>query len=588
MEKNNNSNDSKEIKLINENHFLSLRKNMKNKAIYAKNNYLIKENERNKNINEINFDTKNFESKIKDEKLFNLYSTSEDKISKLGYCLQMIITNDENLIVYGLYQINAFILNYSKELFENENLIIQFNESMFKYLFDILGKKYNENDNNIILLLTSIINKLCQFNNQYIVWLMNNLPIIYNIIIEISNTQNKNKNKNKEKNNLIKNSLFNIINNIFLLDNFTNYKDIFENNYKQLFPIILNEIYDIKDSDSFLFYKKYISILLTIISDIFMNRLYTSYIFKNTDKIKRKDRNIFDAIKFIIKYQSTYDLVETSILCLYNFIEFYMYIKDTLSEDEQEDVSFRICNMNIHKFIVPLVYDNKNNIINNDFKIYVFKILINTIYIGDYEYWTNLIEKGLSAQINMLQNFLMEINVDKNSNTVFEYHLLLILNLVSTECEEVIKDIAIKYPCISNLFKFFNSNNYYINKHLNLFLNTIHYLIKNKCKFKKRQFNFPFIKTLLISEGICTFYKNLLLDENVLNQDLIKNIFIDILALIEFFDNFEDNKNNNIVLLHFQLIGMNDIIENYKSKINLSNELMYMISDIFDKLIKEV
>ena len=561
---------------------------MKNKAIYAKNNYLIKENERNKNINEINFDTKNFESKIKDEKLFNLYSTSEDKISKLGYCLQMIITNDENLIVYGLYQINAFILNYSKELFENENLIIQFNESMFKYLFDILGKKYNENDNNIILLLTSIINKLCQFNNQYIVWLMNNLPIIYNIIIEISNTQNKNKNKNKEKNNLIKNSLFNIINNIFLLDNFANYKDIFENNYKQLFPIILNEIYDIKDSDSFLFYKKYISILLTIISDIFMNRLYTSYIFKNTDKIKRKDRNIFDAIKFIIKYQSTYDLVETSILCLYNFIEFYMYIKDTLSEDEQEDVSFRICNMNIHKFIVPLVYDNKNNIINNDFKIYVFKILINTIYIGDYEYWTNLIEKGLSAQINMLQNFLMEINVDKNSNTVFEYHLLLILNLVSTECEEVIKDIAIKYPCISNLFKFFNSNNYYINKHLNLFLNTIHYLIKNKCKFKKRQFNFPFIKTLLISEGICTFYKNLLLDENVLNQDLIKNIFIDILALIEFFDNFEDNKNNNIVLLHFQLIGMNDIIENYKSKINLSNELMYMISDIFDKLIKEV
>ena len=588
MEKNNNSNDSKEIKLINENHFLSLRKNMKNKAIYAKNNYLIKENERNKNINEINFDTKNFESKIKDEKLFNLYSTSEDKISKLGYCLQMIITNDENLIVYGLYQINAFILNYSKELFENENLIIQFNESMFKYLFDILGKKYNENDNNIILLLTSIINKLCQFNNQYIVWLMNNLPIIYNIIIEISNTQNKNKNKNKEKNNLIKNSLFNIINNIFLLDNFANYKDIFENNYKQLFPIILNEIYDIKDSDSFLFYKKYISILLTIISDIFMNRLYTSYIFKNTDKIKRKDRNIFDAIKFIIKYQSTYDLVETSILCLYNFIEFYMYIKDTLSEDEQEDVSFRICDMNIHKFIVPLVYDNKNNIINNDFKIYVFKILINTIYIGDYEYWTNLIEKGLSAQINMLQNFLMEINVDKNSNTVFEYHLLLILNLVSTECEEVIKDIAIKYPCISNLFKFFNSNNYYINKHLNLFLNTIHYLIKNKCKFKKRQFNFPFIKTLLISEGICTFYKNLLLDENVLNQDLIKNIFIDILALIEFFDNFEDNKNNNIVLLHFQLIGMNDIIENYKSKINLSNELMYMISDIFDKLIKEV
>ena len=168
MEKNNNNKDSKEIKLINENHFLSLRKNIKNKAIYAKNKYLIKENERNKNINEINFDPKNFEAKIKNEKLFNLYSTSEDKISKLGYCLQMIITNDDNLIIYGLYQINEFILNYSKELFEAENLIIQLNESMFKYLFDILGKKYNNNDNNILLLLTSIINRLCEFNDQYI------------------------------------------------------------------------------------------------------------------------------------------------------------------------------------------------------------------------------------------------------------------------------------------------------------------------------------------------------------------------------------------------------------------------------------
>ena len=586
MEKNNNNKDSKEIKLINENHFLSLRKNMKNKTIYTKSNYLVKENERNKNINEINFDAKNFELKIKNEKLFNLYSTSEDKISKLGYCLQMIITNDDNLIIYGLYQINSFILNYSKELFETENLIIQLNESMFKYLFDILGKKYNDSDNNVLLLLNSIINKLCQFNNQYIDWLMNNLPIIYNIIIEISNPLNKN--KNQDKNNHIKNRLFNIINNIFLLDNFSNYKDNFENNYKQLFPIIINEIYDIKNNDSFLFYKQYISTLLTIISNIFMNRLYTSYIFKNTDKIKRKDRNIFDAIKFILKYQSTNDLVNSSILLLYNFIEFYMDIKDTLSEDEQEDVNFRICNMSIHKFIVPLVFDNKDNIINNDFKIYVFKIIINTIYIGDYEYWTNLIEKGLSARINMLQNFLMEINVDKTSNTVFEYHLLVILNLVSTECEEVIKDIAIKYPCISNLFKFFNTNNYFINKYLNLFLNIIHYLIKNKCKYKKRQYNFPYIKTLLVSEGICTFYKNLLSDENILNQDLIKIIFIDILALIEFFGNFDDNKNNNIILLHFQLIGMNDIIENYKSKINLSNELMNIISDVSDKLIKEI
>lgn len=578
--------DSKEIRLINENHFLSLRKNMKNKEFFTKNNYILKIYENNNDNNLENINIKDIESKINKEKLFVQYSTCNDTISKLGYLMQMLIVNNDNFTIYGLYHINEFLSNIQKSEFELQNLQTQFNENMFKYLFEILDRKHKEND--IILLIVSIINKLCHLHNKYCFLLMNYINNIINIITNIS------EHKNNNHYNCLKNNLFILINNIFLVENFNNYKDNLENNCKDFLMVIISEIYNIINNNSntsFIYSKKIILNLLLIINNIFFYRMFYSRIFKNADKIKNKEKNIFDALKYILKNKTNYELNDSVILCLYNFIEYYLENKEKLTEEEQDEINYRICDINIPKYIIPLMFENKDKILNNDIKIYIFKILINTIYIGDCQYWSNLIEKKIASQIIKLQDFLLNRNIDNkdnNSSIIFEYHLLLIFNLVSTEYNEVISNIGIKYPVISNLFKFFRLNNNYINKHLDLFINILNGLIKNKCKYKKRQCNFPYIKTLLLSEGILEFFKKILIDEHKpLNKDMIKNIFIDILVLIEYFEDFTDDKKDNIVLLHMETIGMNEIINNYISKINLDDDIINILKDISNRLVKE-
>ena len=564
---------SQNIRLKNENHFLSLRKKIKNKEYYEKKINKLKRIENDKEINKINLDIKEIESIIKEHKIYNIYTKCNNTIQRLGYLLQMIIDNDKNLIIYGLFQINQFLSKINKEEFEAQNLKIQFNENMFKYLFYIIDKK--NKDNNILLLFALIIDKLCEFDNQYCIFLINH---IYKIIAIIK-LLNGNKNQN-----FIINNLFSLFNNIFLLENFENYKNNLENIGKELLYLIINEIYNINNKESFIFSKKLISTLLTILNNIFINQILFEYVFKYADKIKPKEKNIFDALKYILKNKANFELDDLAIFCLYNFIEYYMEIKEKLSEEDIDEINYRLCDMNIPKFIIPLILDNTENIINNKHILYILKILINTISIGNCQYWSDLIQKNLISQIVKLQEILLNINIDVNSSQIFEYHLLLIFNLVSTEFEEVISHIAIKSTSISNLFKFFKLNNFFVNKQLDLYLNILHGLIINKCKYTKRQCNFRFIKTFLLSEGICEYYKKLLLDEKSLNQDLIKNIFIDILVFIEYFGEFVDIPKENIVLLHFQNIGMNDIINNYRNKINFSNELTNIIEDVFKKI----
>lgn len=564
---------SQNIRLKNENHFLYLRKKIKNKEYYEKKINKLKRIENDKEINKINLDIKEIESIIKEHKIYNIYTKCNNTIQRLGYLLQMIIDNDKNLIIYGLFQINQFLSKINKEEFEAQNLKIQFNENMFKYLFYIIDKK--NKDNNILLLFALIIDKLCEFDNQYCIFLINH---IYKIIAIIK-LLNGNKNQN-----FIINNLFSLFNNIFLLENFENYKNNLENIGKELLYLIINEIYNINSKESFIFSKKLISTLLTILNNIFINQILFEYVFKYADKIKPKEKNIFDALKYILKNKANFELDDLAIFCLYNFIEYYMEIKEKLSEEDIDEINYRLCDMNIPKFIIPLILDNTENIINNKHILYILKILINTISIGNCQYWSDLIQKNLISQIVKLQEILLNINIDVNSSQIFEYHLLLIFNLVSTEFEEVISHIAIKSTCISNLFKFFKLNNFFVNKQLDLYLNILHGLIINKCKYKKRQCNFRFVKTFLLSEGICEYYKKLLLDEKSLNQELIKNIFIDILVFIEYFGEFVDIPKENIVLLHFQNIGMNDIINNYRNKINFSNELTNIIEDVFKKI----
>lgn len=565
---------SKEIKLINESHFLSLRKKRNKKEYYEKKICFFK-NIDNNNIDKINIDIKKIESVINKEKLYNIYINCDDFIQKIGYLLQMIITNDNNLIIYGIYNIKLILDNTNKTEFESKNLKKEFNENMFNYLFDIIDKKYKEI--NVLFLLVTIINKICYYDNQYSIIIINNL---YKIIQIISGL---NDNSDNNRVNIII-FLFNIINNIFLLENLNDYRNDLEDIGKELIQFIIYEIYNINCIKQFSLSKIFLSTLLTTLSNIFINKLFLSYIFKGADNLKPKEKNIFEGIKFIIKHKTNYELVDMSIFCLYNFIEFYLEIKDKLSEEDSDEINYRLCEMNIPKYIIPFIIDTRDNILNNDIKIYILKILINTILIGNSQYWSELIEKNLIEQILKLQNLFLSIDIDNNSINIFNYHLLLIFNLVSTEDNDVISELVINNPCISNLFKLFKNNNSFVNKQIDLFLNILHGLIMNQCKYRKRKCNFRYVKVFLLSEGICEFYKKLLLEEKILNEDLVKNIFLDLIALISYFNEFVKNDKDNIVLLHLQQIGINDIINHYESKINYSKEIICLMEGISEKL----
>ena len=116
---------SKEIRLINQNHFLSLRKQLKNNEYYNKNYHLLKKIENDNDIiNKININIKKIKSKIDKDKLYELYTNCKEEIPKLGYLMQMIITQDNNLIIFGLYQINEYLINTSKSDFLSKNLKI--------------------------------------------------------------------------------------------------------------------------------------------------------------------------------------------------------------------------------------------------------------------------------------------------------------------------------------------------------------------------------------------------------------------------------------------------------------------------------
>ena len=99
---------SKEIRLINQNHFLSLRKTLKNNEYHNKNNDKLKRIEADNDNIKLNFDIK---SKVEKDKLYDLYINCKEEIPKLGYLMQMIITQDDNLINFGLHQINDYLLN---------------------------------------------------------------------------------------------------------------------------------------------------------------------------------------------------------------------------------------------------------------------------------------------------------------------------------------------------------------------------------------------------------------------------------------------------------------------------------------------
>ena len=151
----------------------------------------------------------------------------------------------------------------------------------------------------------------------------------------------------------------------------------------------------------------------------------------------------------------------------------------------------------------------------------------------------------------------------------------LIFNLIENESVDIIDNLSIENNCISLLFKlqkipFYSSGNKNIIK-------IFHVLIQS---------NHKYIQTLLISEGICEWYKTILEDEP--SPDDIESIISDFIAMVKYSAKLDkdDNNENNFLLIHLEKIGILELIISLKSRSDLSEEVLELLnefSSLFNK-----
>ena len=93
------------------------------------------------------------------------------------------------------------------------------------------------------------------------------------------------------------------------------------------------------------------------------------------------------------------------------------------------------------------------------------------------------------------------------------------------------------------------------------------------------QSNHKYIQTLLISEGICEWYKSILEDEP--NLENIKKIIGNLITMVKYSGNLtkENECKNNLLLIHLEKIGILEVVNNLKSKEELSEEIISLINE---------
>ena len=156
-----------------------------------------------------------------------------------------------------------------------------------------------------------------------------------------------------------------------------------------------------------------------------------------------------------------------------------------------------IHDLEFEKIIVPMIYDNTVN--NEALRLVAIQMLINAMYICHKDFCEVLIDNDITVQIIKLENYLISQTQFKNKNKELYNSLLdLIYNLIENESAYIIGKLSRDNNCISLLFKlqkipFYGKENKII-KIFNVLISSNH----------------KYIPTLLISEGICELYKNII------------------------------------------------------------------------------
>ena len=552
-----NNSEKKTLRQNIEEHSLSLRKKKSNRQReYILPPDLIDDISYTINISEI-------EQKIINEQLYAQYKNSSFEKDALGFLFQMLLSSNNDLIKFSIAKIRDFLLNIEQKKFYENKYEEEFNPKLVKFLFDLMLKYSNDNCflSNICFLLNKIsslyktkdINNFCQILFEY-------FPQILNLAKNISNDDPK-----------LKNLLYILSNRIFAGP---------DDLIKQLEKIYPNYVIQIHSEINSLNENKFvknmalISTLLFSIKDFFFNHLYINYFFgtnmNNSDEIMFE--NILKFVQKLLNFSYQRDIFEQELYCIQNFLYFFMD-NDNLFQNKiiKNKVKNIIYSLELENKIIPMIFDNTVN--DYDLRRLAIQILINAMFICPKKFCENLIEHNISEQITKLENYLLsQTQLNNKIKQLYILLLDLIYNLIENESPDIIEDLSIENNCISLLFKLQKIPFYA--KEIKSIIKIFNVLILS---------NHKYIQTLLISEGICELYKDILQNEPS-NDDIeiIVNNFISMVKSTENFMNEKNGENNsiNLLLMHLEKIGVSEVLNNLKGRNDLSDASISAINEI--------
>ena len=559
----NTSNKNKKNEIYNnmEQTSLSLRKKLNNKA----KKYILPSSLSNDLAYEINLPE--IEQKIKEHQLYINFTHSKNDEELLDILSQMlIIENNDDILKFSLGNFKKYLINVEEKDFFKKNLSSRFNDNLINFLYKLLLNKFN--DYYILSNICYILNKLSiliQYENgsYYYNILYDNFDKVLKLAQAINSEEPQ-----------LKNLLYLLSIKIFLAS-----EEIITNLEKK-YPMYIQQVhYEILKLDDNKFVKNMIliSTLLNIISDCFYYKIYSDYFFSSfqNDMNEMNVDNIFKIIQKLFNFSYQIDIFEQELRCVQNFLYLFMenekYIKNSNLKKKVQNI---VKNLNLEEKIVPLIYDSTVN--EPGLRIIALQILVNATFICTKKFCEELIDNNISTQIIKLEQYLID-QMQLTTKTKKLYRLLmdLILNLIENESVDIIDNLSIENSCISLLFRlqkipFYKSDNKkYMIKIFNILI----------------QSNHKYIQTLLISEGICEWYKTIL--EDAPNGENIFMIITNFITMVKYSANLvkDDNNKNNLLLIHLEKIGILEVVNSLKSRDDLSEEVLTLLNE-FSQLFK--
>ena len=572
INKSNSSMSREEFNNLNEEHILSLRKKRGNKNIEH-----LKKMNLNAQLLTHDIDIKKLILLIQNDNIYIKYNSNENNENdKLNYLLQMLISEDINILKYSLIELKKYINNIKdSNEFNSKNLLLQFNDKMYRFLFNLLLKNKNNYPNTedyyqIIILLCFIISKLCIFNDFYIGILLDYFSDLLNLA---KNEQDKN----------VKSTIYIVTHKILLInklkDNISFNKkleEIYNNYFNQIYDELIQLNNESINNKNIFFIKDLYPTLINILSSI----IYTNMqIYKNKllFDLKKISHVLFYAKQYLSSIFMETDILKGTLHFLSVVLNYYK--ENKLIFEKESDMQFTeiINKLKLDKHIITYIYDNSMN--DYDFRNEIIEMINNMLVINDSEFINNLIENNICEQISNLQIFLLDNEYENNNNNIikilYKSHIELIYNLISTQSDNVIQNICIENSCISNLFQFINNSTFLYNNDNLRIIEIFDLIIESKTEF---------VHSLLLTEGISDLYKNILV--NCKDNNLLLIILKDFSIMIERGKNIRTSNGINVVSNHFLKNGILDLINNIKSRSDLNNKIIFLLEEI-PKLLDE-